>query len=133
MLGRPNDLLQIRDFLARGLPVDRVFLERTATALSVPLEALLPYQGKSVREFVSSAVCGGVVFRIGGTSDPHLVDVPLPFQSGFAGILLAAEIVLDAAALRSSNPPTQTTVDLLRPLLGLAPGLVSKDRLNRCI
>ena len=43
------------------------------------------------------------------------VEVPCAFESAMAGILLAAEVVIDAEGLRESIPPI-TRFNLLRPL-----------------
>jgi hypothetical protein len=40
----------------------------------------------------------------------------MAFQSALAGILLAAEVVINAGILREAATPTTTRIDLLRPL-----------------
>ncbi len=117
-IGLPSDLMEIRGLLATGVAVGRDLLERIATALGVPIEPLLAFEGGPLRAFYTGAICGGLVLGLGGKTDPGAPQaaVPLAFQSALVGIMLAAELVADAGALRESPPPTTTKIDLLRPL-----------------
>ena len=45
-------------------------------------------------------------------------ETPLAFQSALAGVLLAAEMVLDARGLRPNGFPVRTSLDVLRPVPG---------------
>ncbi len=116
----PDDLMLVRRLLDTGEPVQRELLERMAKQLRVPAEPLLEFEGQPLRHFYHRAICGGAVLSLGGSIGvPRPAEVPMAFQSALAGVLLAAEVILDATRLREEagiQLPTRTEVDLLRPL-----------------
>ena len=57
----------------------------------------------------------------------------MAFQSAMAGVLLAAEIVADAMALRRTQIEPTTTMDLLRPIGRLLNQPRGKSETGRCI
>jgi molybdopterin/thiamine biosynthesis adenylyltransferase len=122
----------VRQRLATSTPTDRPFLAQVATALGIPAEALLKFEGQSLRSFYTQAICGGAVFQLtdGKKSGPALV--PMAFQSALAGVLLAAEIVARGAGL-SRPAETKTTIDLLRPQTPVLLQPRAKARLGNCI
>ena len=129
-----SDRMEIRRLLSQNLGVDRQFLGRVATALSLPLDVLLPFENKPIRSFYIEAFCGGAVFRLtdGSRSTPTLV--PMAFQSALAGIMLAGEVVADSAGLKSSfSGPCTSTINLLRPLAPYVSFARAKDSGHRCI
>lgn len=118
-LGVPQLLMQVRTLLATGQPVDRGFLEAVAQAVGQPSEALLPFEGRTVRELYVEGFCGGAVIPIGEAGQLHQaaqeVHVPLAHQSALAGILLAAALVRHATA--GEEELTQVTrLDVLKPV-----------------
>ena len=128
------DRMEIRRLLSHNLPVDRNLLARVATAHSLSLDALLPFENKPIRTFYTEAFCGGVVFRLskGAKATPTLV--PLAFQSALAGIMLAAEVVANAAGLKVSfSGPCTTTINLLRPLAPYLSIARAKDPHGSCM
>lgn len=116
-LGVPELVRDVGELLHRATGVPRQFLERVALARNVPLDALLRFEGKPLRLFHSEGVCGGLLLALGasdgGTPDRE-AETPLAFQSAMAGILLAAEIVLDGAGVRPDTFPNVTSIDLLK-------------------
>jgi hypothetical protein len=119
-IGLPNQLMEIRTLLYSGKSIGRDLLFRAATAMRVPPEDLLPFENEPLVKFYSSAICGGLVLRLGGAlhDSNRELDVPLAFQSALAGILLAAELVMDSVADLSEERTTTTRIDLLRPTKG---------------
>jgi hypothetical protein len=115
-IGLPDKILQVREMLYSGSPMDRPSLEAIAAALGVSVEPLLRFEGQPLRRFYSEAICGGVVLQLGGHPKIGAAEVPMAFQSALAGIMLAAEIVAHAARLKLTPPPVTTKIDLLRPL-----------------
>lgn len=107
--------MRLRDMLVHGQPVGEDFAREIAAAAGVDPGSLTPFAAQPLRAFRQRAVCGGIVMRAidGGGAD---VEVPLAFQSALAGVMLAAEVVAEAAGLRDVRPPTRSVVDLLRPL-----------------
>jgi hypothetical protein len=130
--GRPA-LLRIRDLLYRGEPLDEEFLREAAAGMRVEAEPLLGFVGKTLREFYSGAVCSGMVMRMGGHAEAPRAEIPLAFQSAMAGLLLAAELVAEAGALRSARLPTTTVMDLLRPLGSVLSAPERKAGTGACI
>jgi hypothetical protein len=115
--GAPQERL-VRDLLASGRPVGREFLTQVAQTRGIPLEPLLVWENQPLRAFYAEAVCGGVVSALGGgqpASDAARVHVPMAFQSAFAGILLAAHLVAEAAGIPVAVS-TKTSINLLAPL-----------------
>lgn len=110
----PQELLEVRRLLHSGAPVGRGFISRLCERLVVPEEELMKYSETSLDGFYADAICGGVVFRLGaeiGRRRP--AEVPTVFQSALAGILLAAELVIDAGGLRSKPLAARTEIDLI--------------------
>lgn len=134
-IGLSGEFMEVRRLLATAAPVDRGLLERIAAALQVPVEPLLQFQGAPLRAFYSGAICGGVVLGLGGRVPPGTREtaVPMAFQSALAGVLLAAELVIDAGGLREHPLPTTTKIDLLRPLGQQLSIPAAKHSSGRCI
>jgi hypothetical protein len=109
----PVILMDVRTRLEGNLPTERAFLDMVAANSGVAIEHLLPYEGKPLRQLYVEAICGGAVLAFGAEDNVTRTDVPMAFQSALAGILLAADVVADAAALRKPLP-TLTQIDLLR-------------------
>lgn len=131
----PDRQLQVRQLLHTGEPVPPEFFTAMAAAMTVPERELEKFRGASLRQFYSQAVCGGVVMRLGGQvgAVPVQAHVPMAFQSALAGILLAAEMVINAGGLRSEPAPASTRLDLLRPLPSEISVAIAKDSSGRCI
>lgn len=86
--------MDVRTLLFNGAPLERPFLEAVAGAVGRPLDALLPFEGRSIRELYVEGFCGGVVIPLGEAGrPPQDLHVPLAHQSAFAGVLLAAALV----------------------------------------
>jgi hypothetical protein len=114
-VGLPNETILIRDLLVTNKPVGRAFLERVSMALSIPLQELLGYENRALRQFYSEAVCGGMVLRLGAKSTTD-VEVPMAFQSALAGVFLAAELVIAAGSLRKEPILPVTRMRTCRPV-----------------
>ena len=99
-IGLPEAKEEIRYLLYTGAPTTRVLLERAASALHVPLEPLLAFEGQPLQSFYTQAICGGVVLRLGGTF----------------GDAQQVEIIAYAGDLKAGPLPVATKLDLLRPL-----------------
>lgn len=110
-----EELRGIRAMIETGQPLDRVFLQQVANAKSVALEKLLPFEGKSIRELYTGAVCSGMVMELATGPATARAEVPMPFQSALAGILQAASLIAHAGNLRTMMP-TITQIDLMKPL-----------------
>ena len=118
-LGIQQLVMQVRRLLVGGEPVDRGFLDAVAQAVGQPLEALLPFEGRTVRELYVEGFCGGAVIPVGQAGQLHHaaqeVHVPLAHQSALAGVLLAAALVRHAIV--GEEELTQVTrLDVLKPV-----------------
>lgn len=113
-------LLRVRQLLDTQEPLTEEMVMFLADHLKVPpdrRDQLRTFVGQPLDVFVARAVCGGLVMALGGQAgDTARAEVPMAFQSALAGVLLAAEIVIDAAQLRAVTLPTRTEIDLRRPL-----------------
>ncbi len=135
-LGVPQLLQQIRTLLATGQPIDRGLLEAVAQAVGQPVERMLPFEHRTLRELYVEGFCGGAAIPMGqaGRLGPAAQDVhvPLAHQSALAGVLLAA-----ALARRSAGGDDATTcatrADVLRPPADLLRQPMRARRDGRCI
>ncbi|HEY0094023.1 MAG TPA: E2 ligase fold family C protein, partial [Archangium sp.] len=124
-MGLPGAPPEIRALLLTSEPLTEPFVRGVAARRGVQdpegLARLLGYVARPLRAFYSEMFCGGTILRLtdeagGMTQD---VEAPVAFQSALAGVMLAAELVIDALGLRTETAPggepTQTTIDVLRP------------------
>ena len=108
---------QVRYLLSSGLGVDRAICEAVAAAWNIPVDALERYVGKPIRELWVEGVCGGGVIPLGEAGPtPRELEVPLAFQSALAGVLLAAETVVDTLTAHGQLGTFVRQLDVLRPL-----------------
>jgi hypothetical protein len=132
-LNIPERLMQIRELLYRGADAPRDLLEAAAQALDVPLDRLLPFEGKPLRTLYVEGICGGAVIplnRIGGP--PQELHVPLAHQSALAGVLLAGGLV-GAALGKDLTGTSVTRIDVMRPLGEYLTQAAQKDAAGRCV
>ena len=107
----PEALMEIRLLLHTGAPLSPEFVERVAALAGKDPAALASFVDQPLRNLYSGAVCGGLLLDLSGPASPA-AEVPMPFQSALAGVMLAAELV---AAEFEPSRPTTTTLNLLRP------------------
>lgn len=127
----PEDEDMIRDVrrrLQQSVPTERGFLERIAGASGVALDKLLAFENQPLRELYVRGVCGGALIEFHAAAIAARAEVPMAFQSAFAGILLAAEL-----ARPQPLAHVVTQIDLLSTFPG-APGRnAAKSRTPPCI
>ena len=108
---------QIRFLLGNGQPAGRDLCDAVAAAWGIPAEALDPYVDKPIRELWVEGICGGGVISLQEVGlAPGELQVPLAFQSAFAGILLAAETIRDILTSGAGRKTLVRQLDILRPL-----------------
>jgi hypothetical protein len=131
----PERKLQIRQLLHTDEPVPDEVLNAIAAATQIPEKELQQFRGCTMRQFYSRAICGGLVMHLGGQVGPVPMPahVPMAFQSAAAGILLAAEMVIDAGKLRGEPVAGSTRINLLKPLAGELNVPIAQDASGRCI
>jgi hypothetical protein len=127
-LGLPEP--EVREMLYRNTVVDPALADRIAVANQAPVELLRPFVGKPLRAFYQETVCGGVLLTTGAG---QLNETPMAFQSALAGIMLAAELVIDDLGLRPAGLPATTRIDLLHPLGNHLNIPVQKRPGSRCL
>lgn len=131
-LGLPEAKREIRAMLYYNQPVSADFLRRVAAALGTPPERLLAYENQPIRDFYAAAICGGAVFGSNVAKRADQALVPMAFQSALAGIMLAAETLIDAGELRRTPAPTKTALNLLKPVTQYLSFPYRKDSQGRC-
>jgi hypothetical protein len=122
---------EVRDLLRSGRSVEVSFLERVAAAGTLDISALLPFAGLTLEDFYSRADSGGLLYAHAASREAG-AEAPLVFQSALAGVLLAAEIVIDAALQRPPIPAT-TRIDLRQPLKQRLLVPAPRDPYGRCL
>lgn len=105
---------QIRQYTANSLPVDESFIFSVAQSLGVEVAELRSFIGKPVQIFYSEGICGERIISL--RKQGQDLEVPLAHESVLAGILQAAEIVIESMQLRKNTIEPLTKIDLLRPL-----------------
>jgi hypothetical protein len=132
-LNVPQLQMDVRTLLYNGAPLPRGFLEAVAGAVGRPLEALLPFEGRSIRDLYVEGFCGGAVIPLGEAGrPPQDLHVPLAHQSALAGVLLGAALV--RSSLGADPPVTSATrLNVLRPLGADLAQPVRANRDGRCI
>lgn len=130
----PEALLnEVRRRLDLRVETERAFLELISTQAGIPLDQLAPFENQPLLELYQRGVCGGVILALrDGDTDRH-AEVPMAFQSAFAGVLLAADVFAEIGRLRA-RLPTMTQINLLGPLPELSPSrAVAKGESARCL
>jgi len=113
-LGVPASVMEVRTLLHTGQGVSRQFIEAVAAGLDQPLEHVLPYEGRPLREMYVEGVCGGGIISLGSPgAQPHELHVPLAHQSALAGVLLASALIRHAV-LNDEKTTMITRLNVLR-------------------
>lgn len=130
-----DELREIRRFLDTDQPLDQAFIVKIADRVGVAPNVLLPFVGAPLLALYHRAACAGLILQFGGHlgGDIRRVEVPMAFQSAMAGILLAAEVVIDASGIRSDALPVRTEINLLKPIAGTLCSPEPKHSSGRCI
>jgi len=128
----PEAKQEVRELLQKGEGVSENFVQRVATAFSVPYAELQPFVGQPLLNFYQRAICGGMMIGLTGIGNVGTAVVPMAFQSALAGVGLAAELVKHAAGLPIPQS-TSTRVNLLRPLAPVLADPRARDTSGRCI
>ena len=130
----PQLRTQVRILLGSGLGVDRNLCGAIAAAWGIPAKALDPYVNRPIRDLWVKGVCGGGVIPLGEAgSTPMDLQVPLAFQSAFAGVILAAEAVRDVLTSGAERRTRVRRLDVLNPVCDTAPQFALKARNGLCI
>ena len=112
--------------------VPRPYLPVRTVELAIPVEPLMRFVGRPLREFHQATICGGLAFTLTGGVVPVRAVVPMSFQSALAGIMLAAELVKHAAGW-PEPAAVSTRINLLRPLGQHLHDPIAPDPSGRCI
>lgn len=130
--GVPDRLMLVRTLLYKDEGAPRDLLLAIAAARDLPLEKLLPFEGRSLRALYTEGFCGGAVIPLGEPGRPaNEVHVPLAHQSALAGVLLAAAGVRIGLSERVDSVVTQ--YDVLKPQERFQVYPVAKHPGGRCI
>ena len=87
-------LMQIRVLLHENAGAPRDLLEAIATSRDIPLDKLLAFENRPLRQLYREGFCGGAVISLAEVGTPASdVHVPLAHQSAMAGVLLAGTAV----------------------------------------
>jgi len=122
---------QVRKLLHTGEPLTEESVSQIAVMNGILPDTLKTFVGKPLIVFYNEAICGGLLFRLGGKAAPE-VEVPMAFQSALAGIMLAAELLARAAEPYSLRK-TLTRLSLLRPIPDVMSFNVARDTSGQCI
>jgi hypothetical protein len=131
-LGVLDRLMQVRTLLYRNDGVPRDLLDAIAAARSIPIDRLVPFEGRPLRKLYVDGFCGGAVIPLGEVGTPRSdVHVPLAHQSALAGVLLAALGVQKALSGIDGSQVTQ--INVLKALAEEPTRAVAKDPRGICI
>lgn len=135
-LGIPHLLMQVRILLYTGRGIERDLLQAVAQAIGRPLEILLPFEGRAIRDLYVEGFCGGQVIPLGQAgklaTDAHDMHVPLAHQSALAGVLLAAALIRRTIE-GMPETTTVTRIDAMRAVGSYVKQPLRASRDGRCI
>ncbi|MCW3117955.1 MAG: ThiF family protein [Chitinophagaceae bacterium] len=117
VLNMPEQEGFIRQYLAKNIPINEQFVVTVSHFGGIDQAKLRRYMNQPVRILYSDGICGGGIITV--NSDTHVpqdMEVPLAHESAMAGILLAAEVVIESLKLRAQPIEALTKINLLRPL-----------------
>lgn len=104
---------ELRVILQTNGSAPRALLERIAEGLGVPIEVVLEYEHRPLRDLYVG-VCGGAVISLSELGAPRQdVHVPLAHQSALAGVLLAARLAGDIVGT-DTHLSAATRIDVLK-------------------
>lgn len=130
--GVMDRLMEVRSMLHKNEGAPRYLLEAISVARNVPLEKLLPFEGRSLRQLYSEGFCGGAVIPLKNLDAEDVdVHVPLAHQSAMAGVLLAAAAI--RSGLGEPHASIVTQFDVLKPQTKFQSYPVNKDTSGGCI
>jgi hypothetical protein len=108
-----GNLMDIRNMLYFRTPLDDAMIDRVARCMGVERERISEFKGRPLDVFYRDGICGG---RVLATAEAR-IEVPMAFQSAFAGVMLAGEVIKFAGnGYRLDTAEVTTKIDLLRPL-----------------
>lgn len=133
LFGPQNELI-VRGYLAQDKPVDAHLIGLIAAAKNIQASELMKYVGSNLNVFHSEVVCGGVLMNLAKDTEGNnaSLQVPSAFESALAGIMLAAEVVIDCNNL-VRDQPTVTRFNLMRPLNNYLSEMYQKHASGKCI
>lgn len=140
----PNHSNFVKDYLNLNISVESIYNNNTVSLLDVisttngiDRKQLNQFHGKTISEFYSEFVCGGISLSLSTVNHQVMsnVDAPLAFQSAMAGILLACRIVTDAASLSRESLKQQTHIHPLNTFNRFNPfhHNLQKDNSGKCL
>ena len=125
---------QIRRLLGTGQGADEWICDAIADAYRVRREELASYIGRPIRQLREEMICGGGIIRLGAVGAVQGdLQVPLAFQSAFAGVLLAAEAARDVLTSGADRRSSGRQLDITRPMGDWSPRPIPKRGTGRCI
>jgi hypothetical protein len=124
----------IRQYLAINQPIDDQFIAVVSQIGGIEQEKLSLYKDQPVRVLYSEGICGGRVLSVQneGIASQDM-EVPLAHESAMAGILLAAEVIVESLHLRSHPIEALTKLNLMRPLHQHLREKESKNYTGKCL
>ena len=131
-LGISDKIMQVRVLLYGNQGVPRDLLEAIGAARNIPIEKLMTFEGRSIRELYTDGFCGGAVIPLDMIGEPAGdVHVPLAHQSAMAGVLLAGAGV--QIGLGASGGSMSTQYDVLKPQVQFHVHPMGKKVGGKCI
>ena len=130
----PQFQTQVRFLLGNGQATGKEICDAVAGAWGIPPAKLVPYAARPIRELWVEGICGGGIIPLGEAGPaPRELQVPLAFQSALAGVLLAAETVVDMLTDGARRKTLLRRMDVLRPLGDVTPQPARKGVTGACI
>ena len=124
--------VEVRRRLHLGLATDLPFLQQISERKNIDLGKLRPFEGKPLRELYTKGVCSGMVLALAMDAGTTHAEVPMPFQSALAGLMLAAELVADCANLPRPREVV-SRIDLTTVIPPIISSPLQADATKRCL
>lgn len=120
-VGRIAEIIGVEQEKTRYLVVNKTpltseLLKEINRKKGYSLETLMRFSGKTLDDFYTEAICGGIILPLGNNADTEDAVVPLVHQSVLAGVLLGCEIVKETLGIVPKDYKVETRLSVLAKL-----------------
>lgn len=107
--------------------IDDKFLNIFCKENNLLIDEYERYRGRTLGELYTDIVCGVKAIEFNKANrQAENMDVPLSFQSCMAGIILAAEIIIESISKEDESVFTSTSFEVLKPISNQNPNHVNR-------
>ncbi|MBI1183583.1 hypothetical protein GC194_04895 [bacterium] len=106
----------VRQLLSTGDPVGIQIIEEIAKSKKIPMGKLAGFEALPMEKLYSKVACGGDFIEYFDQEDQKKLEVPLAFQSVFAGLMLASETIQYYTHFNDTKKMTTSRINIMDKL-----------------